>query len=376
MGNPLLALQWSIESINAMMVSDDEPFYDIVDTYVFEIDPCANQTCAAFLSYSGYPGSIHYCGDLQSFDSHAANLPLHIPAGAAYRILVLSGTPCKSISRGCVRNPNRRFFGLHADPSRIWWLAYQGINRLQQDHHQWMFLMVENVVPASVTDLQELDSTAGFRMEMNVPPEFGAPRRRFIWTSVHFNPGSLPTPNRPFETPAKLFSLPQGWKYPHSSGLPCVRAIFPFLFWKYATEDTSLSQQDRMVVEQCLLWHEQTASLRLPTISIWGSVMGLHPNLIAILLITHPCIGNLVAHTSTSTKRAPCGQWAYCDNCSSILTMMGESWHLEVSSHYVYQAMKEFLSQSLEPESFYHMFQYTVPVHRCDNLCVMQRTNM
>ena len=108
-GSPLLALQWAVESFNAGR-DDDEPGAAIEQTYIYEISANANKTAAALLDKSKYPGSIHFLGDIKHFNNHAANLPLLIPHGTRYRVLVLSGTPCKSVSIACIRSKFRKKF--------------------------------------------------------------------------------------------------------------------------------------------------------------------------------------------------------------------------------------------------------------------------
>ena len=102
-GSPLLALQWAVDSYNNTK-DDEQDAAIIVQTYIFETSTSANQVNDALLRRSNYPGEVHHMGDIKEFSRHASNLVLLIPPGRSYRVLVLSGTPCKSISAACRRS--------------------------------------------------------------------------------------------------------------------------------------------------------------------------------------------------------------------------------------------------------------------------------
>ena len=368
--SPLLALQWATESYNHLK-EEDEPSVEIYMTFIFENSAKVNQVGRALLQFVNYPGEIEFVGDLNNFTHHAAQLPLKIPAGRSYRVIVLSGTPCKSISSACRRSPFRRKFGIHAEPSNVFWLAHSGLRILFQDHDQWLFSFSENVVPGSIHDLNVLDTHMGYRYQMNVPPGLGAPRRRYVW--INF-PMEFPAVSLPSTDELGRFKLPMDWDYPPlSKGLPCLRAIFPFLFWEFAVSPEDMTPDDRNVVISCQLIHKPYNQLRLPSLAIWASAMGIDSCIVHIMQTIFPCTGT-VSTNYPLFKKDPCGLWAYCDNCCEILTMLGEGWHLTLVSHFVFHAFCQFISfTDTQDQPF---FQFEAPAHQCSPSCPLARTQL
>ena len=369
-GSPLLAIQWAVESFNFTKSVEEQPL-EIHSTFIFETSPAANKASTAILHYTKYPGTVEYLGNLSGFHQHAVQLPLAIPEGKPYRILVVSGTPCKSISYACTKSPNRTRFGIHADPSNIFWMAQAGLNRLYEDHDHWMWSFAENVIPGSSVDLHELDANLGYRYRMDVPLALGAPRKRYFWTSYRAEPPPVPVPATDSQG---RYRLPSGWNYPDKSlGLPCVRAIFPYLFWNFAQSPEEMTPADRMVVMSCQLLNSEDNSLRLPSMSIWAEVMGLNSHLLQVLQSVFPCAGTVSA-SYPQFHKAKCGRWAYCDQCSEILTMLGEGWHLTVVSHFLYHS---FVSYIRACDTDYHLFfSFMQPVHQCSRSCPLARTRL
>ena len=369
-GSPLLALQWAVDSYNNTK-DDEQDAAIIVQTYIFETSTSANQVNDALLRRSNYPGEVHHMGDIKEFSRHASNLVLLIPPGRSYRVLVLSGTPCKSISAACRRSIHRKLYGIHANPSNVFWLAHAGLVRLQSDHHSWLWSFAENVMPGSQIDLSILDAHLGHRHAMCVPCQAGAPRRRYIWTNV---PTTVPTYACNELYPE--FRLPSGWHLGTGfTSLPCVRAIFPFLIWKYANQDPELSSQDRRVVDNCLLWHSQTNRWRLPTMMIWAGAMGLDETIMTTIMTVFPCLGT-VRRFCPVTCTEDCGIWAYCDNCCQILTMIGEGWHLYIASHHVFHAFSQFMHFASDHLLYDKYFLFTQPIHECSQHCPAARRSL
>ena len=368
-GSPLLALQWAIESYNASL-HHHEPPVEIVQTFIFEISGQANDVAKALLRMAQYPGEMHYLGDLERFHQHACSLPCVIPAGRQYRVLALSGTPCKSISSACRRSPNRRFFGLHASPSNIFWQAHSGLTRLQQDHVAWFWSFAENVIPCSNLDLAELDRHLGHRLLMAVPAGAGAPRNRYVWTTVVADVPPFPTSHGDYQG---RLSLPHGWQYlPGSKGLPCVRAIFPYLFWRFAEDIVNMTPADQEVVISCQLWHEATQRIRLPPLEVWAAAMGIDKEVLECMQTVLQCAGEV----RSGLEKAPCGSWAYCDPCSEILTLFGEGWHLNLASHFVYHCFTRFMMVSADPLLFQYTVQLNPVIHVCSNSCNLSRKTL
>ena len=222
--NPLLALQRAVD--DAQLLGNDVV---ISRTFIFENDPLVNEMAKAALRKSQYPGEIMWMGDIALFPDLAKNFTSAMLLNWKYRIIVLSGTPCKSISRACKMNPLRKKFGLHAEPSNLWWQAHRGLCFLQEVHGRYLLTFVENVIPVSA-DLLQLDSSAGFRHSMNVPSCSGPSRERFMWSNWKCD---IPVfaPLSGTAGPNSRMSLPSPFQYVSCTAkLPCLRAIFPRLF--------------------------------------------------------------------------------------------------------------------------------------------------
>ena len=371
-GSPLLAIQWAVDNYNAYL-QEHEPSLEITETYIYEISTLANQVAQALLEMSRYPGSVHYLGDVTDFHIHARSLPLNIPPGFQYRVLSLSGTPCKSISIACTRSPHRKAFGLHAFPSNVFWAAHSGLTCLQQDHREWFWSFAENVIPGSHIDLKELDKHLGYRQLMAVPPGAGAPRSRFIWTSVRCDVPAFQGP--PTDNQGRL-CLPIGWQYRSpKKGLPCMRAIFPFLFWKFVQDIDNMTRADQEVVTSCQLWHEETQLVRLPSLEIWAAAMGLDTVILNRVKLVLPCKG-VVRTWQPEMTVGKCGVWAYCDPCCEILTLLGEGWHLLVASHFVRHSFVQFMDVAKDPLMYQQIVQLHTEVHVCSPSCHLSRKRL
>ena len=369
-GNPLLALQRAVEDLELTGSR-----VRIHSTFIFEKDDDVNKMCKHALLAHAYPGKVHWLGDLTQFPNHASNLKVQSTSTWHYRIIVLTGTPCKSISRGCRMNRNRTRFGIHASPSNLWWLAHQGITDLQVEHGRYLLTFIENVVPME-RDLAILDRAAGFRHNMHVPTSAGAPRDRFFWSNWRFvipNPSHLESGPRVGILEPTRTRLPAGFQYSSSSGqLPCLRAIFPKLFWDAANQIPGFTAQDLQTVRQCKLWDENLRIFRLPTLEIWGLMVGMTEEHIKVMRDALPCKGDIASWPGEFRITGFCSEWAYCENCSIILSALGECWHLEVTSHVLSHCLIPFIEQFSQPKSIRESFTY-VNVHICSNTCPLAR---
>ena len=366
-GVPLVALAQAVHRFNQ---GQNHLKLEIHTTFVYETNALANTINHRMLKRgNAYPGHLHYCGDLDQFPrdvvTHGSLLaPLNVVA------VVLTGTPCKSVSSGCRMNPNRNSFGIHASPSNLWFTAHRGLVELQCRMECRMITFIENVVPGNRSDLQVFDQMAGHRHSMNVPTHQGAPRPRYIWTNVHWRQ-CIPLPTRHDATVSCATSarkpLPTGWHYTHQSkGLPCLRAIFPRLFWQYANEDETLTNQDNMTVQQCLLFHEPSEDIRLPPLDIWGDQLGLNMYHIQECIRAAPCHKHITVHPTTSSYYSTtCGRVAYCGNCSDIVAALGEAWHLDVAEAHLFKTLASFFAEPFCPPTFI----YNQPCHWCTEAC-------
>ena len=372
-GNPLLALQRAVEDVELTGTR-----IRIHSTFIFEKDENVNKMCQHTLIAHGYPGQVHWLGDLIHFPNHASTFPFQSNHGWQYRIIVLTGTPCKSISRGCRLNRSRTRFGIHASPSNLWWIAHRGIVHLQYEHGRYLLTFIENVVPME-KDLAILDKTAGFRHSMRVPSSAGAPRDRLLWSNWQFTipaPCHLVPVQKPGLQDSSRTQLPAGFQYSSPTGqLPCLRAIFPKLFWDAANQIPGFTAQDLQTVRQCRLWDENLRLFRLPTLEIWGLVVGMTPEHVKVLRDALPCQGDTSSWPGDVRITGFCSEWAYCDNCSIILSALGECWHLDVTSHVLSHCLIPFIEQLSQPQSIRETFTYG-NVHICSNTCPLARTSL
>ena len=370
MGNPLLALHNAVDDLQ--MVGHK---IKVRKTFIFETVEDCNKMCKAALQTIQYQGTVEFCGDLINFPDKVYELPRMLNAHTQFFIVVLSGTPCKSISLGCRMNKNRRHFGLHAAPSNLWWTAQRGMANIEVLFPSKLVTFIENVQPV-LKDLQELDQTAGCRYSMCVPTNAGNPRKRFLWTNwqVRFAEYSSMSHVTDFKGRPWLGKHLQYMSPSHT--LPCLRAIFPKLFWQHAEGDPDLSPQDAATVQQCRIWKEDVEEEVLPPLITWATFLGLPSEILASMQHVLPCKSNIVVWNKGVRKEYYCSAVAYCENCSIILSALGESWHVDVTTFHLSSLLLQFQEfHKHNPDS--RPFQYTkFCPHYCTSTCPLSRTTL
>ena len=328
----------------------------IVHCHIWEIDEEANRRSKAVLANHLLPGTVTYHGDLKTFPSVAAQqsfdpLTLH---------LVLTGTPCQAISRAAKMAVHRNRFGLHASPSNLWHVAYEGICVLKDMVKlQQLIVFSENVIPAHGDDLKELDAQAGFRSTMFPTQQEGNSRPRLVWTSV-----PLPV----MEIPQRVFGL---------QDTPRLRACFPRLFWQFASQEP-MSAQDRATVLACVDRTKQP--MGLPEIDKWATCVGMDRCTIAALKSAAPCLGTVtVAPPSTFAGKHKCGSLTYCDPCCHTIAALGAGWNLQTTKRYLVTLLKVFLYfrdfHDDHVAAVFHTasFPYDQQPHKCGDSCSLAR---
>ena len=371
-GNPMLIVRDSVEDLQLLN-------YQIVlhSTFIYEVDEQANDYCKTILQATAFPGNIYFAGDLAKFADHAAALTIQLHSGSDdFLVIVTAGTPCKSISFGSRLNVSRTQFGLHAPPSNVWWLAYSGIKILYTKYPNRLLTFVENVRPPEV-DLRELDRTAGHRNTMNVPSGAGIPRNRFVWTNYpfpNFPPDFLSQQRTRDQYGRPILPFPLQYQS-RSSGLPCLRAIFPKLFWQQAEEDPALSAQDKNTVQSCYIWNAITEKVTLPPLAVWCDMLGFPVHLLQAIQSKFPCSGQIRTWPASGLLEGACGDWAYCPACSSFLQALGESWHVDVTRHYFTTFLLHYFEHHrYNTES--KPFAFIVPEHKCGPKCIFSRRHL
>ena len=366
-GTPLLALLDAIKAFN----SASTVFHlQIAHTIIFEILDSSNRICQDLTRLAFYPNSLQFMGNVDGFPAYVE----HIFANSLWQnflatalVVVLTGTPCQSISRGA-RLTNRRWFGLHAAPSNVWHAAHHGLVNLHRFlGYKRLITMCENVIPFNSIDLNHLDRTAGFRQDMNPLVEDGITRPRFAWTStkVQFL--------KPWEQIILHFArLPPGWKYNMTVAFPTLRACFPFLFWKHIQDPLLLSPSDKATVQACYIYSPQ--GWRLPTIELWMQFMGLPSNLHDAFKLSLACTGNIKVFKDTGVDTYACGIHCYCDNCCQVLQALGESWNLQVATRFLKDLLWTHMTIR-EDEDVGQFYDYgsTIPFHICSGTCNLRR---
>ena len=128
-GVPLIALY---HSIKLMKVQGHE--FSIINSVVVEHNEDAAKLNESTLQQHGYPGNIFAIKKMEDLSQWILE---HLCENSMIpwkdtMLLVMTGTPCKSISYGCKANKNRTQFGIHASPSNVWFLAHSAIFQLCQ----------------------------------------------------------------------------------------------------------------------------------------------------------------------------------------------------------------------------------------------------
>ena len=357
----------------------------IIHTIIFEIDPIASKFCEAIHQQVGYPGPVQSAGSVDNMARIVKELCHHIQDtnhqffGAL--VVILTGTPCQSISRAATRAANRVRFGLHAEPSNTWFKVHEAIHSIACHLHPAQYMVFcENVVPAMIEDLQILDSTAGFRKTMTTRYQ-GLVRQRYCWTSLKFVPWDTnPVPMR----------LPEGWTFLNSKAPPSPRAVFPWLLQRALFNFDQLPEADQQTVKSMrMLFH---GKVYLPSIEVWAILVGLPPSIITTLTKTSPCEEWFQA--TPGWRQSPedfrCGRSAYCGPCSRILHHLGEAWHLDTTTAFVGGCLEAFLRMH---SGFFALkdpfgipwgvqiydrfaFKYNISPHQCTASCTLARGKM
>ena len=123
-GVPLTALYHSIKLMKAQGHE-----FTIINTLIIEHNEDAAKPNASILQHHGYPGNVftlRKMEDLSQWIQEQFCEDSKMPWKDTM-LLVMTGTPCKSISYGCKANKDRTQFGLHASPSNVWFQAYAAI---------------------------------------------------------------------------------------------------------------------------------------------------------------------------------------------------------------------------------------------------------
>lgn len=366
-GTPLVALIQAVLAFNALSGTHH---ITIDHTIVYEIMESSCKLCAEFLRAAHYPNSIQYMGDMSGFPDYAE----HIFHSEYWRffltyatILVLTGTPCQSISRAAGMT-KRRWFGIHAHPSNIWHLAHCGIVNLSKFAGlNKLLVFAENVIPFNQADLNHLDMTAGFRTKLEPMKHDGNTRPRLAWTSV-----KLPDCINLMKNEQNYFLLPPGWKYNMQFVFPTLRAIFPVLFWRWCQDPTDLTDQDRRTVQSCYLISPQ--GFRLPTLAIWIQLMGISTELATAMQTVFPCSKQVqFFHTFFGHITEDCSLHCYCENCSIILQALGEGWNLQLSTRVIRHLLQHRFHTDEDKLQFYN-YMHSKPVHICHENCSQKRS--
>lgn len=284
------------------------------------------------------------------------------------------GTPCQSISRGSALNGKRKRYGIHASPSNVWFHAYNGIHKLFERIGNRLVVFSENVNCPNQQDRQTLNQTAGFCSEMTTRAAEGGTRNRLLWTSIKL---AIRPPASEIEQ--VRMRLPAPYQYNTTwQTLPCLRAIFPSLFWSHATDPESVPQFDKNTIKQCMLWNENLEEEVLPSLEIWAMQMGITKEIIEALQSKFPCHKEVTVFIVHANRTAvlKCSENIYCNRCSTILHALGEGWNVNTTFSY--------LRQFLYTIAFHHQagfhkaetFKYNYIPHECTDRCDQARPKL
>ena len=371
MGLPLLALHTPCKKL-----ADTGTRFHILVVFIFEINKDANVMSESIISTLASPFNVQLLGNADSFVSHINQLEFLVNPGLRSHLLVLVmlGTPCQAISRGSALNGKRKRYGLHASPSNVWFHAYCGIHTLFQKLGDQLVVFSENVNCPNELDRQTLNQTAGFCNEMNTRASEGGTRSRLLWTSIRI--AVRPSPSNSDHTRMRL---PMPYQYRTTwQTLPCLRAIFPKLFWNHVSDPDSVPSYDKTTIAQCTLWNEHLEEEVLPSIEIWAMQMGITKEVVAGLLSKFPCHINinvfLVKEVRSSVQT--CSINMYCDNCCTILHALGEGWNVNTTSSYLHQFLYTI---AFHHQAGFHKaekFQYNMTPHVCTDDCDLARQKL
>ena len=368
MGLPLLALHQACKQL-----ADRGIRFHILVVFVFEINEDANSLSKSIAKSLGNPFSVLSLGNVQLFVSHVDQLDYLINPGLSSHILVLVmlGTPCQAISRGSALNGKRKRYGIHASPSNVWFHAYSGIHKLFLKLGNRLVVFSENVKCPNQQDLQTLNQTAGFCSEMTTRAAEGGTRNRLLWTSI-----KLATRLPASQTECVRMRLPVPYQYRTSwQTLPCLRAIFPRLFWNNASDPESVQQFDKNTIRQCMLWNECLEEEVLPSIEIWAMQMGINKDIVVGLQSKFPCHKKITIFQVQADKTSVlnCSEIMYCDHCCTILHALGEGWNVNTTSSYLHQLLYTI---AFHHQAGFHKaetFQYNSIPHVCTDHCDQAR---
>ena len=371
-GVPLIALYHSLELIKAQGHE-----FTIINTVVIEHNEDAAKLNESTLQRHGYPGNIFAIKKMEDLSRWILE---HLCEDSKIpwkdtMLLVMTGTPCKSISYGCKANKNRTQFGLHASPSNVWFQAHSAIFQLCQIFSPAdRIIMVENVVPPNLEDLRTLDEMAGFRQDMSSPANHGGTRNRYAWTSIPIDKECPPFHNFNF---LDNIEMPGTHAFQTNRHFPVLRAIFPKLIGDLTQESITLSQQDVQTVSDCYVLHQESNEPILPPVALWAAQMGMDNKMLQALQSIFPCIQDIQVYSpSSGTRREKCGFNTYCQSCSTVISHVGEAWNLKTTTTTLFQLLFTFCKYRQGPTDYEvtrqfdtMSFQYNYVPHTCSPSC-------
>ena len=378
-GVPLIALH---HSLKLMKVQGHE--FSIINSVVIEHNEDAAKLNESTLQQHGYPGNIFAIKKMEDLSQWILE-HLCENSGVPWKdtmLLVMTGTPCKSISYGCKANKNRTQFGIHASPSNVWFLAHSAIFQLCQIFSPAdRIIMVENVVPPNADDLRTLDEMAGFRQNMSSPTNHGGTRNRYAWTSIPIDKDCPTIYNFNF---LDIIKMPGTFVFQTHRKFPVLRAIFPKLIEEYTQEPCTLSQQDRQTISDCYVLHQESNEPILPPLALWAVQMGMDNKMLQAWQSVFPCMAEIqVYSSSTGTRKEKCGICTYCHSCSTIISHLGEAWNLKTTTTTLFQLLFTFCKnrqgptdQDITRQFDIMSFQYNYVPHTCSIFCDKVRSNL
>ena len=337
-GIPLLAMLTAIHHLKQRGIH-----ITLVQTFTFENNRDSIMMARSLRAAIKYPEPVTEYEDLHMYPTLVDSM--HIPANTI--VFTMTGTPCTSISRGASYAVRSRDFGLHGKPSNLWWKVHAGNIKLQQRIGTRFVFFAENVVPANNIDLEELDSTAGYRNLMVTLAQEGASRARMSWTSIAYaQPSNAILLKLPSGTLPGNFTLD---KNPQSTrAYPTLRTIIPCRLWEMAQPPHTMTKHEELEIKRFFIYNRSSQQYELPSMQALGHLMSVPPYVMKAFELVHPCKKTVVLIKHAVLSKQTCGKEVWCDGCCTIASALGSAWNASTTSRHIAQLFATY--------AFFHDF--------------------
>ena len=311
------------------------------------------------------------------------------------RVITTIGTPCQMISKAIFHKKDNDYIGLHAPPSNLIWAAAEGVQRL---------MVGKNVERAAV--VQEMTPAYAVEMEVELNEIFGkpwvarcgghkwggsvlAPRTR----NFRIDP-SIKVSETQHDAEVRDYCTEDGYVWPTerivpgTSSLPTIRTCIPRLIRQEANKgegSIGIGSKDREMLKAFQVQYKaDPADVRWMKPEHMAALLGYKKEDITKMRQGAECKGKVDKRMGKTKQQwveegaerwldtanfCECGQEVYCENCTDLIEMLGNTWCLKSAAEAVDMAL-----QALENGQRVGLWPKAGKIHQCSSNCPMKKT--